>query len=260
MIRVKQSRTLYRRLRTLHPFLKKSEMIKTIIFDIDGTLYDYDAANEAAAEAVIRYAAENLGLSETEFNDALGRASRQLNHAVGKTAASHNRLIRYSFILEEASLSLVHAIRMEELYWDTLLDHAVLYDGVKETLKSLKQQGYKLGIGSNMTAYMQYRKLEKFGILQFFDFIVTSEETGCEKPASELFLRCAELAGNLPSECLYVGDSLKNDIEGAKAAGMFSLLIKAKRSYKRTNDAIISADHITKIGDMIDKFNFKIYE
>ncbi len=228
------------------------KMIRTIVFDIDGTLYDYDSADLAASGAVADYAVQNLGMTDAEFRSALKEASGQLTAAVGKTAASHNRLIRYAFILESASLPLTHAIRMEELYWDTLLEHAVVFEGTKEALEHLKQQGYKLGIGSNMTAYIQYRKLEKFGLLGLFDFIVTSEETGCEKPDPALFLRCAELAGCSPAECMYVGDSLKNDAEGAASAGMTAVLFDAKRTYKRTNDGIIIINCMTELYDLVN--------
>ena len=57
-------------------------------------------------------------------------------------------------------------------------------------------------------------------MLENFDFIVSSEEAGMDKPAPGLFALCAKKAGCRPEECLFVGDSLKRDVRGALDAGM----------------------------------------
>ena len=49
---------------------------------------------------------------------------------------------------------------------------------------------------------------------------MSSEEAGADKPAPEMFALCAEKAGVLPEECLFVGDSRKKDVLGALNAGM----------------------------------------
>ena len=49
-------------------------------------------------------------------------------------------------------------------------------------MKELKKRKIRIGIGTDMTAYVQYRKLEAIGVTSYIDFIVTSEEAGAEKP------------------------------------------------------------------------------
>lgn len=71
-----------------------------------------------------------------------------------------------------------------------------------------------------MTADYQYAKLERLGILRDMDFIVSSEETGSEKPERRLFDCCVEKAGCAASDCAFVGDSLENDVLGAQRAGL----------------------------------------
>ena len=71
-----------------------------------------------------------------------------------------------------------------------------------------------------MTAHIQFRKLEKLSLLSFVDFVVTSEEAGCEKPEKSFYELCIEKAGCLPEECLMIGDSLEKDVLGAKTAEM----------------------------------------
>ena len=79
-----------------------------------------------------------------------------------------------------------------------------------------------------MTPYIQILKLEKMNILEFIDFIVTSEEAGEEKPSAKLFQMCLNKAGCLKTECLFIGDDIKKDYEGAKNFGMNTLLLNKK--------------------------------
>jgi putative hydrolase of the HAD superfamily len=208
-------------------------MIRTVIFDIDGTLYDYSAANTAAMDALRAYCREHFGWDAETFKAEHKAAYDELNHQAAGTAVSHNRLIRYGLMMEKADLSMSHALAMNDLYWGTFLDHMEIFPGLKETLMDLKQAGYRLGIGSNMTADLQYRKLAKLGILELFSFIVTSEEALAEKPDPALFQRCIHKAGCEPQECLYIGDEPEKDAAGAEAAGMKALLYDPARSYQK---------------------------
>ena len=67
--------------------------------------------------------------------------------------------------------------------------------GAAEALDGLKAMGLAEGIGTNMTADYQFAKLERLGLMERVDFLVTSEEAGAEKPDPRLFALCAEKAG-----------------------------------------------------------------
>ena len=54
-------------------------------------------------------------------------------------------------------------------------------------------------------------------------FIVTSEEAGVEKPSSLFFRLCVEKAGCAPEECIFTGDNMRKDVEGACSAGLHSM-------------------------------------
>jgi putative hydrolase of the HAD superfamily len=112
-----------------------------------------------------------------------------------------------------------HALKMDEIYWDTLIEAATPSDGAVELLHQLKQQGLRIGIGTDMTARIQLRKLTELGMLPYVDFLVSSEEAGVEKPAPEFFARCVAKAGCESRECLFIGDNLKKDVFGALNAG-----------------------------------------
>lgn len=196
-------------------------MIKAFIFDIDNTLYDYDAAHRAAFQAVSGYACRAYGLTPQEFIDLHKLGNRILQQRVGSvTAAIHNRLIRYQIMLEQLGRHMGGAPRMAETYWSTFLDAMEPGPGLAECVAALRGRGFRLGVGTNMTAEYQFAKLERLGVLEAMDFMVSSEEAGAEKPDGRLFGLCVQKAGCAPGQCVFVGDSLELDARGALAAGM----------------------------------------
>lgn len=206
-------------------------MLRAVIFDLDGTLYDFDAAHAHAFGALTEYACASFGLTPERFRELHQEADRILTRRAGiNSGAIHNRLIRYQIILELIGQPFGYAPRMSELYWHTLTLWMKPLPGLHEALRDLKAMGLKLGVGTNMTADWQYEKLEKLGIIGDFDFIVTSEEAGSEKPDSGIFMLCAEKAGCEPSECAFVGDSVSHDVVGALNAGMRAVWLNANGS------------------------------
>ena len=199
-------------------------MIKAVIFDIDNTLYGFDKANAAGIAAVAEYACRELNISAEDFSALHKKTQERLNQRMGKVAATHNRLIRYQNMLEELHLPLSpHVLKMEALFWDTLLEKAELTEGAEELFRTIKRMGILIGIGTNMTARMQFRKLEKLGLLPYTDFVLTSEEAGMEKPDPLFYEFCAEKAGCASGECLFIGDSYSHDARGAVRSGMKAL-------------------------------------
>lgn len=196
-------------------------MIKAVLFDIDNTLYSYDDAHAFGWDALCAYAKDHLGMDEETLTGSLKHAADTVKARLGADcAALHDRTLRCQVMLEQNSLSLHHAATMGELYWDTLIRSAKPTPGIMACLPKLKEAGFVLGIGTDMTIEYQLKKLEKLQMLPFFDFIVSSEEVNVEKPHEKLFRTCAVKAGVSPEECLFIGDSLKKDVMGAKNAGM----------------------------------------
>lgn len=196
-------------------------MIKAVIFDVDNTLYSYTKAHAEAFAALTEYGEKALGLSLEAFEGLHKKTEHELRKYMGEVAAVHNRTIRYQHMLESIGLPLYpHVLEMSRIYWDTLIGAAVLSPGALEAVKQLKDQGIRIGIGTDMTARIQFRKLTKLGLLPYIDFLVSSEEVGAEKPEKAFFERCVQKAGCKRQECLFVGDSLKKDVLGALEAGL----------------------------------------
>ncbi|MBU5480460.1 HAD family hydrolase [Blautia sp. MSJ-19] len=197
-------------------------MIKAVIFDIDNTLYSYDENHMYGMQALADYCNRTFDISEEEMRNCYKKAGIIMIDRIGTdTAAIHSRMLRMLCMLELLGQPLFpHVRNMYHAYWDTLIAHAVPSPGVLEFLKELKDRNIRIGIGTDMTAYIQYKKLEAIGAAPYIDFIVTSEEAGIEKPAGRFFELCVEKAGVAAEECAFIGDNVRKDIEGAWENGL----------------------------------------
>ncbi len=106
--------------------------------------------------------------------------------------------------------------------------HFELYPDVAGTLDELRAHGLQIGLLSNTA-----RDLELFvahhGLV--VDALLTSRAHGKTKPHESIFRDLLDLLGVLPEEAVMVGDSIEDDIEGARAVGMRALLVDRDRRY-----------------------------
>ena len=196
-------------------------MIKAVIFDLDNTLYNFDAANEFGIRALAAYTEPVFGWDYPKMKDLYEESREKLTERMGDVGSAHNRLLRFQNLLEEKKLPLhPHALEMAKAYWRGVLDNMALSPGAREIMEELRRMGVRIGLGTDMTAYMQYEKLIRLGLMEYMDFIVSSEEAGTDKPGNAFFMLCAQKAGCLPGECLFIGDNIVRDYGGAAAAGM----------------------------------------
>ena len=197
-------------------------MIRAVIFDIDNTVYSYDENHVYGMQALAEYCTGAFGISREEMEKCYRQAGTIMVNRIGTdTAAIHSRMIRVQCMLELLGQPLFpHARNMYHAYWDTFIEHIEPNPGVLEFMQELKKRNIRVGIGTDMTAYIQYRKLEAAGVAPYIDFIVTSEEAGIEKPHYHFFDICVEKAGVRPEECAFIGDNVKKDIEGAWESGL----------------------------------------
>ncbi len=200
-------------------------MIKTVIFDIDNTVYDYDYCNGIAMNALSIYACQRYKISQKKFESAFYSSRKEIKELLGETASSHNRMLYMQLFLEKLGyFPCEGALELYDIYWDTMLDTMQLFPYVIPLLKELRFSGIKIGFLTDLTAHIQHRKIKRLGLEKYADSIVSSEESGCEKPSTKMFERILKKTECLPYEALMIGDDQKRDIDGANNIGMNSLL------------------------------------
>ena len=95
----------------------------------------------------------------------------------------------------------------------------------RPTLETLRRKGLKLGVVTNGSAIIQNRKLDISGLRPLLDSVTVGGEEGIDKPEAAVFERAAMRLGVPPADCLFVGDNVKNDIEGSLDAGMQAVFV-----------------------------------
>jgi putative hydrolase of the HAD superfamily len=99
-------------------------------------------------------------------------------------------------------------------------------DGGREVVEELQKRGYTLGIISNLIGTREipeWLAVENFA--SYFKSIVLSSELGIRKPSPEIYLEASRRAGIEPAKCAYIGDNLKRDVTGTRAAGFGQIII-----------------------------------
>lgn len=188
------------------------------LFDTDNTLYPYDPAHAAAQKAVREKVMKTFSISQVDFDRAFNEARTQVKKRLNRTASSHSRLLYLQRMLEIMGLGsqVLLALDFEQTYWRTFLSNAVLFDGVKELLDDIRLLGIPTAIVTDLTAQIQFRKVVYFGLDNSFDYIVTSEEAGFDKPHEAPFQIALEKM-RPKGDCIWmIGDNPVNDIGGAK--------------------------------------------
>ncbi len=97
-----------------------------------------------------------------------------------------------------------------------------LYPEVEDVLRALRARGRRLGIISNWSWNLQDR-VQEVGLSDYFDVVMASACTGCEKPHPAIFQQALEALHARPERALHIGDSYQSDVLGARGVGMDAL-------------------------------------
>jgi putative hydrolase of the HAD superfamily len=206
-------------------------MIKTVIFDLDNTLYDYDLCHSHGLDLAHKKWME-MGYKESkeEFKELYSTSRTWVKKFLSDTAASHSRALYFQKLVEtvEGNPNTHIIIKLYDAYYEGFYRNLQAYPKINEILKQLKREGYQLAIVSNMLAETQYRKLALLNLGDMFDFIITSQSVEHEKPHPHIYSHTLTLTGSNPEETIMIGDSLIDDIEPALWMGMKAIWFNPK--------------------------------
>ena len=191
-----------------------------LLWDIDGTLLDFAAAESAAVKGLFR----EFGLGEC--SDGMVARYAAINkrwwEALERGEKTKPEILvgRFTEFFSSEGIDPAVAPEFNELYQLRLGDTVVFCDDSFEIVKSLIGKVRQYAV-SNGTIVAQTRKLRNSGLDALFDGVFLSEDIGYEKPAREFFDAVfAALGGVDRGRVLIVGDSLTSDIAGGERAGI----------------------------------------
>lgn len=191
-----------------------------LLWDIDGTLLDFAAAESAAVKGLFR----EFGLGEC--SDGMVARYAAINkrwwEALERGEKTKPEILvgRFTEFFASEGIDPAVAPEFNELYQLRLGDTVVFCDDSFEIVKSLVGKVGQYAV-SNGTIVAQTRKLRNSGLDALFDGVFLSEDIGYEKPAREFFDAVfAALGGADRDRVLIVGDSLTSDIAGGERAGI----------------------------------------
>jgi 2-haloacid dehalogenase len=189
-----------------------------LLFDADGTLFDYDLAETRALQGAFAELALAFGPLHSE---AYRRINRQIwaDFELGRINSGALRVRRFELLFEALGIA-EDAQRFSDRYLVHLAKAGDLIDGAEDVLRRLRGR-WRLALITNGLKDVQRPRLEASPIAGLFEVVAISEELGVAKPDPRFFEAVFARIGNPPkAEALVVGDSLTSDIQGGNHYGL----------------------------------------
>ncbi|EOP15492.1 MULTISPECIES: YjjG family noncanonical pyrimidine nucleotidase [Bacillus] len=191
---------------------------KTLLFDVDDTLLDFQKAEKMA----LRMLFEEKGIPLTsEVEVQYKTINKSLWDAFEEGKMNRDEVVntRFSILFKEYGEE-VDGILFENNYRSYLEEGNQLIQGAFEFISQIQSE-YDLYIVTNGISKTQDKRLRNAGLHTLFQDVFVSEDTGFQKPMKEYFDYVFERIPNFaPEEGLIIGDSLSADIKGGYVAGI----------------------------------------
>ncbi|MFV0560241.1 MAG: YjjG family noncanonical pyrimidine nucleotidase [Enterococcus sp.] len=191
---------------------------KTLLFDVDDTLLDFQLAEEQALQEL--FAQQGI-----ELTPEIATSYRALNHHLwrefekGNMTRDYLTENRFGLLFQQFGKT-VDSVMMENQYRGYLNQGHELVENSKEIIRDLAQKA-DLYIVSNGVSATQRLRLEAAGLLPYFKDIFVSEDTGYQKPMKEFFdYVFARIPAIDLDQTVIIGDSLTSDIKGGNGVGI----------------------------------------
>ncbi len=185
---------------------------RAVIFDFDNTLQDRDIAFTGFCKEWLQQVFPTM--SQTDKTAIAAQLCAIGNHG----------FLPYRAVLDATRKVFPDTELDADLFFQMLTVfypvHTSLFPDTAAVLQTLRDKGYRLGVLTNGNSRIQNAKLDVSGLRPLFDYVMVAGDEQLQKPEAEAFRRAALRLGVHPQDCVYVGDNPKNDIAGAKAAGM----------------------------------------
>jgi len=198
--------------------------LKAIFFDADGTLVDH---KECERQALV-YVFDNIGVSyKNEYHNIF----RQIEQTIWDTGfydcihipRENVFTYRFKILFEKLNINYEDYVKSNELFKIGLADSVALNNNAVKIVEYLHNKSFLLCVVTNGLIELQRPRVINSEIGKFISHIMVSEEVGEHKPNPLIFTTLLNRIQLNPCDVIMVGDSLKNDIQGAKNAGIKSI-------------------------------------
>ena len=229
--------------------MRRLRGVKAVSFDVDGTLWDFDKVMRNALRQTLlelaRHCAEAAALlSVKKMIDIRDRVHERLRGRVSDLVEIRNESFKQALIDVRFPNDAL-ATHLSDVYFEHRWAGTELFGDVRPALEALARK-YRLGILSNGNSYA-----EKIGLGDLVSFGVYAQDRGgIEKPDPRIFRMAAEAAGCLTHELVHVGDSLRDDIAGAKSAGVTNVWVN--RNGAETDPGITPDFEVSNLRELVE--------
>ncbi len=213
--------------------------LRAVGFDLDGTLFDHRTSARAGFDRF--YQELGIAVSDSARSAWFAEEEKQFERwRSGEISFQEQRRERLRTVLPPLGIEPPSDDRgLDSLFDLYLREYRIawqLFPDSIELLEVVRRLGYRIGLLTNGSEQQQLDKLRQTDLIGEFDVVCTSERLGVQKPDPRAFRALAAELGVAPSECLFIGDNPSQDAQGARSAGMPSLLVDR---YQPDSDRIV---------------------
>ena len=181
--------------------------IKAIIFDMDGTLLDSlsvwaDSDKELITSFGHEYShTHSLAMKTMHFDSACDYLVETFKLPLSSEETGER-------ILQMVEYKYLHEINLR--------------DGALDFIKAVHNKGVKMCVATSNKKTLAEGALKSHGLMDYMEFVLTSDEVGCGKESPLIFEKAAEMLGAAPSETAVFEDSI-HAVNSAKSAGFYTV-------------------------------------
>ena len=199
--------------------VSKSMSYIFLLFDLDHTLLDFDAAEDVALSHLLK----EEGVEDIQaYKDYYVPMNKTLWKDLELKKITKQELVNTRFAKLFAHFGIEKdGAYLAERYQFFLAQQGQIFSGAIELLDTLTERGYELYAATNGITYIQTGRLEQSGIAPFFKEIFISEQLHTQKPDAAFYEKIGTRIPNFDKHhALMIGDSLSADIQGGNNAGI----------------------------------------